>query len=72
MENGDTIDLNYERFQNAYKRWLEFNPTIQHPLSTMMKDCGIRYIYRKKASGHICVELLDKAKFLVNSLRYGI
>lgn len=72
MQNGDKIDLNYDRFQNAFKRWLEMNPKHIHPLTTMMEQCGIKYCHRKQACGHLCVELVDKTKFLVGSLKYGI
>lgn len=72
MKNHIFIDINSDRFQEAYKYWLTINKGHTHPLTSMMIECGLRYIYRKQASKCVHVEVLDKTKLLVARLKYNI
>ena len=65
------VIINNDIIMPIYEKWREDNKTIIHPLTIFLQEVGLEYrrIYRN--TSWLC-EVVDKSKYLIAKIKYGI
>jgi len=65
------VIINNDDIMFHYEKWKEDNKKVIHPLTVFLESVGLQYKRLYRTTSWLC-EVVDKPKYLIAKINYGI